>query len=62
MKGEISFKIRERMKKGATRIATMLEETETSTTLAAFEAISLCTSFALDRFSPNSTAVNNSAN
>jgi hypothetical protein len=59
MKKETSFKIQESMKTTGTRIGATLEKAEASVMLAAFKAISTCTSLALDRFNPNSKATNN---
>ncbi|MGD6851873.1 MAG: hypothetical protein ACQCN6_07440 [Candidatus Bathyarchaeia archaeon] len=44
----------ESVKKTGTRMASALEGAATSVMLTAFKAISVCTTFALDRFSQNS--------
>ena len=62
MKKVMSLKILEEIKTKATRTATALEEAGGAAMMAAFKAISLCTSFALDRYSPNSKAMNNHIN
>ena len=56
MKRKISCKIRKHMEKTGIRMAELLEKTEKSVVLAAFEVISLCASFALQRFSQNSNS------
>jgi hypothetical protein len=43
-------------------MAAALEETEKSVLLASFKAISLCTLFALQRFSQDNETINNGAN
>ncbi len=62
MKKEASYKIRANVKKTGIQIAAALEEIEKSVLLTALNIISLCTSFAFNRFSQNSHAVNNGFN
>ncbi len=62
MKKEMSYKIPESVKKTGIRTAAILDAAETSVVLAAFKAISSCTSFALDRIYPNSKTLNNGLN
>lgn len=62
MKYKTSFSIPEYMKKTGSRISAVIEEVEAAVILAAFKAISACTSTALDRIAQNSNAANNGVN
>jgi hypothetical protein len=62
MKTKVSCKIGANVKKTGIQIAAALEEIEKSVLLTALNIISLCTSFAFNRFSQNNHAVNNGAN